>query len=157
MRMPQTEDDEALTRWSVHVELGRCTATEPDLVAAEAIGLDAAVDGHASGRNTLTAAPDRTGASVSLRQGIALSKPMRDWIVAEHVHGRAVPHDVHLTMRDDHGRVVSRWCLRHAGVARLESADLERHVGAADGDEPVDLTIDELVLTCERIDLEPIA
>jgi hypothetical protein len=156
MRMPDADHDTA-TQWSVHVDLGRCTAADrapdPDTVEPDAVRRDGA-PGDASGRrSSFDPVHDRAAASVSLRHGIALSTRTRDWIVAGDVRGQVVPHDVHLTVRDQEGRVVSRWCLRHAGVARFDGAGLS-HDGANSA-ELVDLTIDELVLTCERIDLEP--
>lgn len=145
--MHMAEQADPWSAWSFHVELGRSRGAS-EMVTADSIVL------RGDEPSAPRAAPfelvvDRTSTSVSLRNGVELSPAMRDWIIARHVDGAAVPHDVHLTMRDRLGKVVARWCLRRAGVAKVIGADLETGVPSSTAG-----AVDELVLTCERIDLE---
>ncbi len=77
-----------------------------------------------------------------------MSTVARDWIAGGHGHGGLV-HDVHVTLRDGSGAVVARYCLRHAGLSGAVARDRDGAAASAD-------VIDELVLTCESIDVEPV-
>lgn len=168
---------EAWSTWSIHVELAPLDAEgEPGGagaaggddgdgdgdggdVASDVTALDvrqtadadggARADGSSASRalrpGRFALVDDRPGSSVSLRRVVGMSPAMREWVAGR--HRTAAVHDVHVTMHDQAGAVVARYCLRRAGVARV-GGDVD-----AIGD---DAAIDELVLTCERIDLEPV-
>lgn len=87
---------------------------------------------------------------VTLKRGIVNSKDLWDWITLTRRTGAAAKRSVAITLRDEAGNPVLKWKLQKVAPMKYTGPTLAAKGGG-------DVAMEELVLSCESLEIEQIA
>ena len=87
---------------------------------------------------------------VTLKRGVVNSKDLWDWISSTRTTGVAAKRNVVVTLRDETGKPVQKWVLGNVVPMKYSGPTLAAKGGG-------DVAMEELVLSSESLEVEPIA